>query len=164
MDRRFGAWPHRQFRRHRPAGRKGRAAHPAVGTARLRLTPDRLGIARWYRAGRSHPHKARPRAALLLGRAGAATRTFGAVPLLILAHRRAALAAKAATTSIPIVFVVGFDPVQADLVMSLNRPGGNVTGISFANLGGKRLELARELVPNVGVIAVISNPNSPDAV
>ena len=48
--------------------------------------------------------------------------------------------------------------------MSLNRPGGNVTGISFANLGGKRLELARELVPNVGVIAVISNPNSPDAV
>jgi putative ABC transport system substrate-binding protein len=76
----------------------------------------------------------------------------------------AALAAKAATTSIPIVFVGGFDPVQAGLVMSLNRPGGNVTGISSANLGGKRLELARELVPNVGVIAVITNPNSPDAV
>jgi ABC-type uncharacterized transport system substrate-binding protein len=76
----------------------------------------------------------------------------------------AAIAAKAATTSIPIVFVGGFDPVQAGLVMSLNRPGGNVTGISSASLGGKRLELARELVPNVGVIAVITNPNSPDAV
>jgi putative ABC transport system substrate-binding protein len=75
----------------------------------------------------------------------------------------AAFAAKAATTSIPIVFVVGFDPVQAGLVMSLNRPGGNVTGVSFINLGGKRLELARELVPNVGVIALMTNPNSPDA-
>jgi putative tryptophan/tyrosine transport system substrate-binding protein len=76
----------------------------------------------------------------------------------------AALAAKAVTTSIPIVFVVAFDPVQAGLVMSLNQPGGNVTGISFINLGGKRLELARELVPNVSVIAVVTNPDSPDAV
>src|SRR5262249_44275108 len=67
MDRRFGARPRRQFRPDRPAGRKGRAAHPAVGTARLRLTPDRVGTARRHRAGRSHPHKARPRAALLLG-------------------------------------------------------------------------------------------------
>src|SRR5262252_4765538 len=49
------------------AASKGRAAHPAVGTARLRLTPDRGGTARRHRAGRSHPHKARPRAALLLG-------------------------------------------------------------------------------------------------
>src|SRR5262245_23590364 len=75
----------------------------------------------------------------------------------------AAFAAKAATTSTPIVFVVAFDPVQAGLVASLNRPGGNVTGITFINLGGKRLELARELVPNVGVIALMTNPNSPDA-
>jgi putative ABC transport system substrate-binding protein len=76
----------------------------------------------------------------------------------------AAFAAKAATTAIPIVFVAAFDPVQAGLVMSLSQPGGNVTGISFINLGSKRLELARELVPNVGVIAVITNPDSPDAV
>jgi putative ABC transport system substrate-binding protein len=77
----------------------------------------------------------------------------------------AAFAAKAATTSIPVVFVAAFDPVQAGLIASLNRPGGNVTGITFvgASLGGKRLELARELVPNVRVIALMTNPNSPDA-
>ncbi|MBV8267699.1 MAG: recombinase family protein, partial [Planctomycetaceae bacterium] len=59
--------PAASFAVHRPAGGKGRAAHPAVGTACLRLTPDRGGTARRHRAGRSHPHKARPRAALLLG-------------------------------------------------------------------------------------------------
>src|SRR5207253_4434174 len=77
----------------------------------------------------------------------------------------AAFAAKPATTSIPVVFVAAFDPVQAGLIASFNRPGGNVTGITFvgACLGGKRLELARELVPNVRVIALMTNPNSRDA-
>jgi putative ABC transport system substrate-binding protein len=67
----------------------------------------------------------------------------------------AALAAKAATTSIPIVFVVALDPVKAGLVTSLSRPESNVTGITFisASLGAKRLELIRELIPNAGVIA-----------
>jgi putative ABC transport system substrate-binding protein len=76
----------------------------------------------------------------------------------------AALAAKTATTSIPIVFIVALDPVKAGLVTSLN-PGNNVTGVTFigASLGAKRLELIRELIPNHGVIALLTNPNSPDA-
>jgi putative tryptophan/tyrosine transport system substrate-binding protein len=77
----------------------------------------------------------------------------------------AAFAAKAATTTIPIVFVGAFDPVKAGLVASLNRPGGNVTGVTFigASLGAKRLELARELAPNADLIALLTHPYSPDA-
>jgi putative ABC transport system substrate-binding protein len=90
----------------------------------------------------------------------------GQVRLIAASGPFATFAAKAATTSIPIVFVAAFDPVQAGLVASLNQPGGNVTGITLvgASLGGKRLELARELVPNIGVIALLTNPNSRDAV
>ena len=75
----------------------------------------------------------------------------------------AALAAKAATATIPILFVIGYDPVDFQLVGSLNRPGGNVTGATFftGGLGPKRLELMRQLVPNAVKIGVIVNPNSP---
>jgi putative ABC transport system substrate-binding protein len=83
---------------------------------------------------------------------------------VIVGNTPSALAAKAATTTVPIVFAVGGDPVALGLVDSLNRPGGNITGVSFltAVLGTKRLELLRQLVPNATTIAMLVNPNSPD--
>jgi putative tryptophan/tyrosine transport system substrate-binding protein len=78
----------------------------------------------------------------------------------------AALAAKAATATIPIVFAIGGDPIAPGLVRSLNRPGGNVTGVSFYSspVVTKRLDLARELVPRGSVIAALQNPENPPSV
>ncbi len=74
-------------------------------------------------------------------------------------------AARATTTTTPIVFVSGFDPVKAGLVASLNRPGGNLTGVSFlVNLAGpKRLELLGELAPAAAKIGMLMNPDNPNA-
>jgi putative tryptophan/tyrosine transport system substrate-binding protein len=82
---------------------------------------------------------------------------------VLVANSTAARLAKATTTVVPIVFATGGDPVRDNLVASFNRPGGNVTGVSFlgSDLGAKKLEVLRELVPKAKIIGVLENPNSP---
>lgn len=83
---------------------------------------------------------------------------------VIVGNSRAALAAKVSTTTIPIVFAYGGDPVRDGLVASLNRPGGNVTGVNFFSgaSGTKRLQLLRQLVPKGTTIAMLTNSGSPE--
>ena len=90
-----------------------------------------------------------------------ATELVGLNVAAIVASLDAARAAKAATTRIPIIFVTGADPVSAGLVSSINRPGGNVTGVSFYDvpITGKRFALLRDFVPKAGIIAVLQDPN-----
>jgi putative ABC transport system substrate-binding protein len=84
------------------------------------------------------------------------------VAVIVVVSASGALAAKAATNTIPIVFSIGADPVRLSLVASLNRPGGNITGVYLLNSAvmGKRLELLRESVPAARVIGYLANPKS----
>jgi putative ABC transport system substrate-binding protein len=85
--------------------------------------------------------------------------------IVIAANTPAAPVAKATTTAIPIVFVTAGDPIAAGLVDSLNRPGGNLTGVSLLNveIGPKQLQILHELVPTATMMALLINPNNPTA-
>jgi putative ABC transport system substrate-binding protein len=85
-------------------------------------------------------------------------------PAVIVSNTLAALRAKAATSTIPIVFTTGDDPVRGGLVTSLSRPGGNVTGITFVagTVGAKRFALLRQLVPKATAIAMLAYPGTPE--
>src|SRR6266481_4270937 len=106
-----------------------------------------------YRWAESHYDRLPALAADLVGRK---------VDLIMASSPPSALAAKSATSTIPIVFRSGADPVRDGLVASLARPGGNLTGVSLLadELTAKRLELLSELVPRAGVIALLMNPNN----
>ena len=84
--------------------------------------------------------------------------------LLITSGPQLSLAVKSATATVPIVFVVVYDPVGIGLVASLARPGGNVTGLATYAAGdfiAKRIEIFRELIPNASIIAILVNPRNP---
>ena len=89
----------------------------------------------------------------------------GVVAIAATGDVASARAAKGASTTVPVVFTIGGDPVRFELVNSFNRPGGNVTGISFSPsaLGSKRVQLLHELVPRIGRIALLMNPDNPNA-
>src|SRR5438445_13696101 len=82
---------------------------------------------------------------------------------VIAANSQATVAAKTTTSTIPIVFITGADPVQVGFISSLNRPGGNLTGVTSLDteLGGKRLQLLHELLPQAGTMAALVNPTFP---
>src|ERR1700687_960834 len=87
------------------------------------------------------------------------------VPVIVSSALNATIAARAATSTIPVVFAVNNDPVASGLVASLNRPGGNLTGVSYlsAELGAKRLGLIHELLPKVTDFAVLVHPTYPSS-
>ena len=118
---------------------------------------DGLNLSVEYRWAEGQYDRLPALAADLLRRQAAVIVTTGGMPSV--------LAAKAATTTIPIVFTVGGDPVEFGLVASLNRPGGNITGVTILKVGlaPKRLELLHELLPMATDMALLLNPINPNA-
>src|SRR6516162_1838682 len=88
----------------------------------------------------------------------------GVVAIAATGDVASARAAQRASATVPVVFTIGGDPVRFGLIKSINRPGGHVTGILFNQnvLGGKRVQLLREIAPNVSRVALLMNPNNPN--
>ena len=141
-------------------GSPGPSSAPLMGAFRQGLSEagyvEGQNLAIEYRWAEGHYDRLPALAADLVGRK---------VDLIMANSPPSALAAKSATSTIPIVFRSGADPVRDGLVASLARPGGNLTGVSFIadELTAKRLDLLSELVPRVGVIALLMNPNNATA-
>ena len=158
------AWP--------VAARAQQPAMPVVGFLSGRSPAESAGVVAAFRKGLSEAGYSEPQNVTIdfrwaegrPDRLPALAREFVERPVdVIVAFGESGPAAKAATTTIPIVFGSGGDPVDMGLVASLNRPGGNVTGATFltATLGAKRLGLLRDLAPGAEVIALLADPDKP---
>jgi len=157
------AWPR--------AARAQQPAMPVVGFMSARSANDSTRVVAAFRQGLAEMNYVEGRTVAIefrwaegqLDRLPALARELVAHPVAVIAAVGGSdLAAKAATTTIPIIFGTGDDPVAKGVLTSLNRPGGNITGATFVTsaLGAKRLGLLRDLVPGVEVIALLVNPNT----
>ena len=157
------------------AARAQQPAMPVIGFLRSTTAADAVHLLGTFRQGLSEPGFVEGRNVAIEYRWGAdqtdqlpelaAELVRRQVAVIVATDLQATLEFKATTTTIPIVFIIGNDPVRSGVVTSLNRPDGNVTGISFVNadLGTKRLGLLHEVVPNVATIAVLVDANNPES-
>jgi putative tryptophan/tyrosine transport system substrate-binding protein len=156
-----------------PLGARAAPAKPIIGVLGLNSSASMAAYTAWFVRGLNEAGFAEGQNVVIEYRwaegdydrlAPLAAELAGDHVAVIFASGGAAMlrAAMAATSTIPIIFSLAGDPVKLGVVSSLNRPGGNVTGVTFtsAPLGAKRLELIRELVPNARRIALLVNPNS----